>query len=404
MRNVKIICVQFDFAKKFKCDGSKCNADCCRRWNVHVDAQHRHKMLNIPDGEMQQLIKSRLCYDANRKSHLIVLNEDGCCPFVDVDLLCRIQKNSEELLPDICVTYPRSYQQYRDYMFFDMKYSCPIVAELSLLNNRPLSLEEKEVEIKRPRTISIMDSDFVMDNSLDLRCAAMAILQKRKYSLKERLFILGLFWDCIEERSKEGCRDGSFDDIIAEFLDEKKQAVLLNVLTQISPKQMQFIRDICDLLERIFDNVVSDELFERKPYAGMFLQYFQVAENNTIGAFRRKYEEAYIIYEKYILNKYPYLLENFLVYNIFTLNFPRIVEGSIKQNYAVYLIYYRILEMGLISLAGVKGDALTDKDVSTYLSVVCKRIAHGNLYWKNIKTYVEKYGDDVLKFMQVWLA
>lgn len=97
-------------------------------------------------------------------------------------------------------------------------------------------------------------------------------------------------------------------------------------------------------------------------------------------------------------------MENFLVYNIFTLHFPRIVEGTIKQNYALYLIYYRILEMGLISLAGVKGDDLSDEDVSTYLSVVCKRIAHGNSYWNNIKPYVEKYGDDMLKFMQVWLT
>lgn len=405
MKSTKQLCVQFDFVKDFACDGTKCNARCCRRWTVHVDAQHRHKLLNIPSKEMQQEIKERLRYDAENKCHAIILNDDGCCPFVGEDLLCRIQKNfGEEYLPDICVTYPRVFRQYRDYLYLDVKYSCPLVAKMSLLSPSPLQLEEQEIEIKRPRSIHKMIDDFLMNNSLDLRCTSMAILQNRQYKLIDRLKILGLFWSSVEDVTKAVTKTDEADAVIEEYLNQDFQLKLLESMADLPTRPKQFVRDICRLLEDIFEVVIPDELQDGNPYAGMFLKYFKITENNTIGAFRNKYDEAYLMYEKNILKRYPYLMENFLVYNIFSLNFPQLVDASIKKNYALYLIYYRILEMGLISLAGIKGEELSDDDVATYLSVVCKRTAHGSSYWNVIKPYVDKYGDDTRAFMQVWLA
>lgn len=136
----------------------------------------------------------------------------------------------------------------------------------------PLQLEEQEIEIKRPRSIHKMIDDFLMNNSLDLRCTSMAILQNRQYKLIDRLKILGLFWSGVEDVTKAVTRTDEADAVIEEYLNQ----------------DFQF------------------------PYAGMFLKYFKITENNTIGAFRKKYDEVYLMYEKNILKTQTRCLIKFL--------------------------------------------------------------------------------------------
>ena len=86
----KIFCVAPKYLDEFKCDGSKCNALCCRNeWAIFVDAATRKKYSLLPRDEAREILR-HLRGDSTGEKFFIV--HDGVyCPFLGADNLCRIQ-------------------------------------------------------------------------------------------------------------------------------------------------------------------------------------------------------------------------------------------------------------------------------------------------------------------------
>ena len=402
MKPINVSCIQFSFVKDFVCDGRFCNSQCCSGWRVEVDGQHRHKLLDIKNKELRKEITDNLQYNDEIKMHTICMLEDGTCPFVGDDYLCRIQKNEgEDKLPDICVTFPRWYYKFSEYIYADLSIACPLVAKIALLNGEPLFLEEVDVSIKRPRMIKIMTDECKFNsNALDILCASMAILQKKDFSLKNRLILLGIFYDTVEKNYSSG----NIDEIIRDFTNTNVQVNLLNGLSNVQLTPLRFTRDICKILEDIFANPVFYSREKEHLYINMFKKCFDINVNSNIGAFIERYNRLSLEYDVFV-KRYPYLEENFLIYGVF----PHIIQifyshRTLVQNYAVYLIYYRIFKLGLLTLVGCKGEELTDKDIVAYISTFAKRVRHGSVYFDVVDKYVESNHDDVLEIMRIWLA
>ena len=75
---------QPQYVNKFKCDGSKCNAHCCRTgWNVFIDKE-TYKLYS-------QDITSHMKFDSEREEYLILFGGKNFCPFLTENKLCRLQ-------------------------------------------------------------------------------------------------------------------------------------------------------------------------------------------------------------------------------------------------------------------------------------------------------------------------
>jgi lysine-N-methylase len=109
------------YMKSFKCIGSACEDSCCTGWKVSIDHETYRKYRNIRDEELTPLFW-QIRYkkqDSNGKEAeyaKVKLLENGKCPFLNEEMLCRIQlKRGEECLSDVCRTYPRTVNILTDY-------------------------------------------------------------------------------------------------------------------------------------------------------------------------------------------------------------------------------------------------------------------------------------------------
>ncbi len=193
----KIFCLKPRYVDAFKCDGARCGALCCRNaWNIYVDAKTYEKYSALP-GVTQHLRQAGEHWQ-------IAPNEKNCCPFLDADNLCRIQKaHGENFLSRVCASYPRIVTRFENFLEVALSPTCPLAAELILLADAPLAFEVAEADEKILRLGANNILKGLPRNLtpliFDVQLAMIAILQERRLTLDGRLVVLGFFLDRVEE-------------------------------------------------------------------------------------------------------------------------------------------------------------------------------------------------------------
>ena len=98
--------LQPNYVEQFFCDGSLCGSRCCKGWRITADAATYEKYRAADEGDEPGILRHFSKNEDNTAA--IMLKENGDCPFLLPDGLCRLQKeHGAEFLSDICFTYPR---------------------------------------------------------------------------------------------------------------------------------------------------------------------------------------------------------------------------------------------------------------------------------------------------------
>lgn len=318
---------QPQYVNKFKCDGSKCGAHCCKGWNIFIDKKTYDKY--------PQEIKEHLQFNADKDEYLIRLRGKPC-PFLNEDNLCSIQlKHGEKFLSQTCATYPRVTSDFGNFFERSLTLTCPVAAELILFNPKRMAFEL----VKVPEKIhspggklflqSIQATDELKAHIIEIQIAMVSILQERKLSIDQRLIMLGFFLDRLEEIFAD------FDaEELIKLIDayESKKFLAEQVplmLRSLSFDKEKFIRLMQELLKKIFaeDNFPKDkEILTR-------------AEETL----KRPLDK------KAFLSEFSAFLENFLVNELILNIYPWRYEGSLIQNFAAFIAEYKLFELIIFS-------------------------------------------------------
>lgn len=95
-----------DFYDEFRCIASACWHSCCAGWEIDIDEDTADYYAELP-GAMGGELRAHISEEP--EPHF-VMTEDGRCPFLRVDGLCRlILTLGEDALCDICAEHPRFY-------------------------------------------------------------------------------------------------------------------------------------------------------------------------------------------------------------------------------------------------------------------------------------------------------
>ena len=101
-------CFQPKYFSRFKCDGQKCNAHCCRKWRIDIDKKTYKKYSHLKPKSAAQEITRQIKKRDNSENYIIKLDKNANCPFLTEDNWCQIQrKYGEDFLSEVCTTYPR---------------------------------------------------------------------------------------------------------------------------------------------------------------------------------------------------------------------------------------------------------------------------------------------------------
>lgn len=201
-----------DYLKDFHCKMGACRHACCNGWQVSVPMDTYFKLLSVPCSEAlrRRMDVGLRMLDHPTPEEYAFFNPryDGDCPMRMEDGRCQLQVEAgEECLPDVCRLYPRGVRLEGEGMECSLANSCERTLELFLNRSEKLTFSE-ECFAFAPPPLPGRSYQFGLEGlHRPLRLYFISILQDRRFSLAERLILLGRQIKKTEEAAESGERE-----------------------------------------------------------------------------------------------------------------------------------------------------------------------------------------------------
>lgn len=379
------------YMQKFSCIGTKCEDSCCIGWRVNVDEDTYKKYKKSRDLELKPLFKKNVTRQRSNASPSnyakIKMENGGRCSFLSEENLCKVQLNlGEEFLSNTCTVYPRSINSINGVIEKSATMSCPEAARLALLNPDGIDFDEiEETADTRGFIAKYINTDVRLNTNQsqkffwELRIFSIQVVQDRSYSLAERLIILGMFYQNIQEQIYQ--EDVNvIPNVIAKFTNLKANLGMKELLVEIptqSAVQMELCKELIDY--RFNQGINNQRYFECLTEMLSGINYTKEA---TVQEVTENYQHAIKEYYEPFMKEHEYILENYLVNYIFKNLFP-FGEREVFDDYVMLVIHYSMIKLHLIGMSGFhKG--LTDDLVIKLIQSFAKTVEHSNVYLKKV--------------------
>ena len=143
------------YLEEFSCLGSECPDNCCHGWSIPVERETYVQLRSLRDKALRPIIQKVLhrgtekASDQNYAYLSTTVNSHAQCGLLSSDGWCKLQqKGGEQLLPDVCSTFPRStkflYDRYEQFA----SPACPEVARLLIEGSNPLRLRTSKKAVR----------------------------------------------------------------------------------------------------------------------------------------------------------------------------------------------------------------------------------------------------------------
>lgn len=400
------------YFRKFRCIGSDCEDSCCVGWTVNIDKETYKKYRSVQNSELRPLLDKYVTRERKNGGDLLnyakikMTDVDAICPFLDDKKLCRIQlEYGEGYLSKVCTTYPRSGNKVDNTIEMVTSLSCPAAAKLALLNSEIMEFDEYE-DIPYSWLVGTYKLD-TQDKQLvnrplkyfwDIRVFTIDILQNRKYFIWERLIILGLFIEKLNNCVNEN-KISDIPNIIQSYNNMIEKGIFKGTLDTILADctvQLQLITDIIDI--RVNRGVFSKIYLE---CYNEFLKGINYSEEATKEEIIINYERAFEDYYKPYMDNHEYILENYLVNYVFAKLFP-FTDGEIFDAYMMLILHYAIIKVHLIGMAGYN-KGLDEDIVIKLISTFTKVVDHNIVFLKDIAKQLKEKNYNTLAYMTIMI-
>lgn len=380
--------IKFAYYDEFHCIGPECKDSCCKNWNISLTKREylNYKKMDCSP-ELKSIIDTAFTRLRIDDSHYAAmkLKENGDCPFLGKDCLCKIQKEKgAEALTFVCSIFPRKINKVGSEAYvYTCDITCSHVVELLINHPEGLALIEEDYEGDNPWIEKKLFSGNIITNRWEgypyfweIKNAQLDILQNRNFTIPERMLILGFFSQKADEYIKENkgekisgltnmlldnelCRKIA-DSLKASQSDESAAAKSVDILSK-----MQNAIQINTYLNKTF------ECFEQIAKSINLRQ--EVTENNEHAFFfdRQKYSESLSVYRE-IENNRPYIVENLLV----NLAFTDDPQQGIWANFFTLAVFYNTLKL---CIPAFLKENWSDKDLALAITYAAKIVLNTHL-------------------------
>jgi lysine-N-methylase len=410
MSERKRLVLEPQYMKSFHCIGSSCEDSCCVGWRVDIDQDTYKKYRKIKSEEMSVMMEKNVTRNRSTTKSggnyaKVKLAEGGACPFLNAEMLCRIQlEHGEEYLSNVCTTYPRTTNIINGLLERSATMSCPEVARMALLKQEPMEFDQylEAAHIRNIAKNDINTEEIRFANKperylWELRVFSITLLQDRNLRLWERLIALGIFYDKAQELIKTE-RAAELPDLIASLTamieDGSVKKAISNIPIQ-NTIQMELLKEIAD--KRYFLGVNNNRYLE---CFGEFLNGVYYTVECAIEEIGQRYHESWKKYYEPYMENHEYILENYMVNYIFKNLFPFTGEKTLFDAYMMLVIHYSLIKLHLIGMAGYhKG--LTDELVVKLVQSFAKTVEHNQKYLNEIADLMKQNGFNTMAYMSI---
>ena len=381
------IILQPKYVADFQCDGSKCNAKCCGKWRIDIDMETYKKYQRIKNPAMRKKILSSIQPSTIQTGFQIELDNKGVCPLLCEDNLCYIQRNmGEGALSQTCKVYPRMVQQIGNYQFRMLAMTCPVAAESALLSPNAMELQQISCEedtsawklIAKNCNMKNVPNDLA---AVHIMMGGLAILQNTSYTFEQRLVILGLFLDKVEDCQQDVEAVAGLIDYYNSDAFQQEISNLWENWQYYPVAHHQFMNGIITVLKQEKELLISSEHWQ------VMNDYY----NNV-------YEERHHLVQERLGS----VLERYWQHEWLFHAYPYSFSGGFLHNYFSYLIAYELCQLVIYSTYALD-NAWAERNILDVLGEFSKSFDHKRDFSKALVKETEIFEKEPLKLMQVLL-
>ena len=357
--------LQPKYVSEFQCDGKICPANCCKRdWKISIEVETYEKYLRLESSE-HELTR----HIENIDNEYFMRQENGACPFLNVDGLCSIQlERGEENISQVCRSYPRQLYKLGGLIERSLTLTCPLAAQLVLNAKRRIEFETQRIELPdwAHRQIVVNESNVpqeILPYAVEIQFTAISILQQQHLTLDGRLIVLGFYLRQVEEIFKRG----DLETILT--------------LNKIYTAEEFFIGQVPLLIDSVN--------FQPKEFLALMKSVIGKIRDGAAAKFIGKVDfDVTAKVRKKFLKKYSQTLENYLVNEFFGGVYPFKICATIQHNYAVFAVNYKIVEITALSMFDKPARKIFEMIVELTVD-----LNHNNTYLAAITDAVKDFAD-----------
>lgn len=385
--NDNTIILQPKYVADFQCDGLKCNAKCCgSKWKISIDVDTYKKYQRVKNPVMRKKILSSIKPSTNRIGFEINFGKGTSCPLLCEDNLCYVQLNlGEEALSNTCKGYPRVVKQVGKYQFRLLSMTCPIAAEKALFYSDGIDIQQVSIEDDTAAwklAANRVEKKSIGDDlaAIHVIMGGLSLLQNDYYTFEQRLVLLGLFLDKVED-----CQQDL--DAITGIIDYYNSC--------------EFQQDISGL----WDNWQYYETAHKQFMTGTFKILQQEKQLQSIAPWLVSNINYDILYEErnHLVNDcIGNVLEHYWQHEWIFRIFPFALQGSFMHNYFAYVIAYEICQLYIYSTYELYKTG-NKNDILEILGSFSKMLDHTEGFLNALVKKSAYFEREPLKLMQVLL-
>jgi lysine-N-methylase len=385
--------VQPDYYAKFRCIGGECEDNCCCfPWRIDIDRATWQRYQACQSETLKPQLQAHIQLESKpeirstaRYATIKVL-PNGQCAFLGQDMLCAIHKElGLEALGNTCAVYPRVVNQFGPQREYGLAVSCPEAARVALLHAEPtrLVVGDANEELARRGTMTFAVECEVKNVQAmnQLRVLIVGFLQWREVSLGARVMLLGSLLNEVSP-AHGGSRFKNAVEILsvlesyaALFADPGYVETEFAQMSSNLPRKLQcttgFLADFLNGATPRFQECLMAS-------ADGLLGGHANEAAGSMTALMAHYERIHDEYYSPYFREKGYILENYLVNEVFYSLFP-FVRGTFLELYRATVFNLAIIQVMLVGMAGhYKG--LTDDRVIQFIQSFARRTAHNDSY------------------------
>lgn len=389
-----------EYLENFQCIGSACEDTCCIGWNVIIDEKTNSKYRKILGSRYKSIIQKNR---SGNKEYKIKLNDKLECPLLTEEKLCSIHADfGYSYLSDTCKFYPRITNLTFDSYEQSATLSCPEIARLALSNPNGINFKEIDINLdqKNP-TLNLKNntkSKILLNTFWDIRIFCMQILKSREYSIDERLMTIGLFLNGIDNLTSEYEIKKRIDDFNHEFDNFNIKKSIENFPDNRKLVQINALNLI--IHGKTYASTSINFVKTLKESIALFGLSFDSLQNISL-EFVPKYESYIKSYKSVLENKLDYILENYLINEIFKELFPLTRYNGILNSYINIVTKFVTIRTILIGL-NIE-EPISEETIITFIQKFSKSITHDDLFQKAIIEFILKLEYNPIAFSMAML-
>jgi len=377
---------------QFRCIADRCPDTCCAGWQVNVDKSTYEKYQTCSDPLLGNKLKEFVTINEltrTDEAHAVFQTVNSRCVFLS-DQLCGIQTRlGEEYLGKVCDTFPRVNKSVNGLVEGSLDLSCPEAARIALLDPEPIRFFHTEHGASRLHHFSSAPRNFIP-----------AVLQNRRHTVAQRMILVALVCDKLDEVAKNESRETVADvlegfrlaidhDLFKEHLRESEieRTELARIGLSRTEPGLKLVLEL--LVSRVNLDFVSPRFMDL--YRN-FAEGLEIQASSTTTEISLRYQSAYENYYAPLMRQHEHIMEHYLVNYAYKTSFPngthalnqylrsRTELNPIAAQYLLMAAHYSVIVAASVGLSAFYKSAFGLNHVVDVIQTCSKTLEHCTTY------------------------